>query len=645
MFWFEKIYPRIFILALLGFIFLEFSPEIQAAQGISFSRSRKLFEQGVEHYNSGRYYRALDIFRRLKNHPPQQSPQLTASILMCMKSYARLGRLNEVKSTAREFFEKYNESDYTPFIFETLGDAYLTEGYYGAALEAYLDARRLYKKPLRENHDNKIIEIATGYVDFEKLNSLAATELDQSLQAILSLAIAKKLIDQGNRDEAALLLFKLNRMLLPKEFINIYENLKSKTYAKNQGSKTIGIILESGQIDENHGSPFIQGVYQALSQIQNQYDYSLNVQVIESEDPISSIRALETLSRNNNILAIIGPTENSSALAVAASGNNGSTPILLPSIDIDGIADLGKSVYQMNSTLSLQGRYAAKYAIENLKLSTIAVLSPMDQFGKGLTDGFLAQADELGAEIIAVEWYSGIPVDLSSQLKSIRKVAFELERKKPKKILGEIKIDTSDNTFELSSTDFFQDDISNFQKEEVDSSEMTLSTIDAIYLPIHTGDINYVASQFSAYGLETQIIGNSNWYNFDEINQEMIGPNLQDMIILSDYLYPKESQYSNEAFELVSSFESQQEIIMALNGYDITTFLGKHLLTSDSRASIKTNLENSSLSKGLSRNYNISSSRSRLDSSLFILRYLKNRLPLEGEYISDSLFTYIKETP
>ena len=645
MFWLKPINFRLFVLAFLGFILLEISSPIQAAQGISPSRSRRLFEQGVDHYNSGRYYRALDIFRRLKNHPPEQSPQLTASILMCMKSYVHLGRLNEVKSTAREFFEQYTESNYTPFVFETLGDSYLKEGYYGAALEAYLNARRLYKRPLSENYDNKIMEIAIGYIDFEKLNTLVATELDESSQSILSLAIAKKLIEKGDKDEAALILFKLDRMLLPKNFLNLYKDLKARTYESDQESKTIGIILSSRQIDEDQGNAFIRGVYQALSQIQRQFEYSLNVQILETEDPLTSIRASEILSRNTNILAIIGPTENSSALAVAASGKDGSTPILLPSIDIDGIAELGESVYQMNSSLSLQGRYAARYAIDNLNLSTVAVLSPMDHFGRGLTDGFLAQADELGAEIVIVEWYSGIPTDISSQLIAIRNAAFELERKKPQKIKGEIIIDTSDNTFELSSNDFFDDENSNLKEEEIDSSKIILSTIDAIYLPIHLGDINYVASQFSAYVLETQIIGNSNWNNFDEINQEMIGPNLKGMVILTDYLYPQESQSSDKAFKLASNFESQEEKIMALNGYDITIFLGEHLLTAASRASIKRNLNTSSLSKGLSRNYSISSRHPRLDSSLFVMKYFKNSLILEGEFVDDSLFTSFKEVP
>ena len=134
-------------------------------------------------------------------------------------------------------------------------------------------------------------------------------------------------------------------------------------------------------------------------------------------------------------------------------------------------------------------------------------------------------------------------------------------------------------------------------------------------------------------------------YNFDEINQEMIGPNLKGMVILTDYLYPQESQSSDKAFKLASNFESQEEKIMALNGYDITIFLGEHLLTAASRASIKRNLNTSSLSKGLSRNYSISSRHPRLDSSLFVMKYFKNSLILEGEFVDDSLFTSFKEVP
>ena len=99
---------KLFLTVVLGMFLCEQLIADPANQRLNASRSRKLFEQGIEHYNAGRYYSALDIFRRLKNHPPDQSPQLTASTLMCMKSYAMVGRYDEAKDTAREFFEKFS---------------------------------------------------------------------------------------------------------------------------------------------------------------------------------------------------------------------------------------------------------------------------------------------------------------------------------------------------------------------------------------------------------------------------------------------------------------------------------------------------------------------------------------------------------
>ena len=137
-------------------------------QRLNASQSRKLFEQGVEHYNAGRYYSALDIFRRLKNHPPDQSPQLTASTLMCMKSYARVGRYDEAKSTAWKFFEKFSDSSYLPDVHITLGDVYVSEGYHGAAFEFYLKARSASTGGLRSTQiDENIFKLSSGFVDME----------------------------------------------------------------------------------------------------------------------------------------------------------------------------------------------------------------------------------------------------------------------------------------------------------------------------------------------------------------------------------------------------------------------------------------------------------------------------------------------
>ena len=617
-----------------------------ANQRFDESRSRKLFEQGVEHYNAGRYYSALDIFRRLKNHPPEESPQITASTLMCMKSYAQVGRYDEAKATAREFLKKFNDSAYLPDIHMTLGDIYVSEGYHGAALESYLKARSAggVRNP---QIDEKLFKLSSGFVGKEKLNALMATETNSTSRSILSLALANGLIYESKRDEAALILFKLDKSTLPKSFQEYYEKLRGETYEKRGKSKTIGLILSTSGPDEKMGLSFLKGVHEATRDIQKLKNFSISTEIIDIEgDALSGIQALKHLTQNSNVLAVIGPRENSASLAVAAAGKDGSTPLLFPTSDLKGLSSVGESIYQMNTDLSLQGRYAARYAAKTLSAETVAVLAPSDRLGKELADGFLNEADELGVEIVSVEWYSGIPVDLSPQLTALRNVAFRLEAGKPKKLEGEIVLDTADNTFDISSTDFFAEEATgDLEKEEVDSTEIVLSTIDAVYLPIHPGDINYVTSQFSSYGLETQLLGNVNWYDPDELNQDMIGSNLQGMIILTDYLHPQEQQSADRAWEITSNIENRDEIRMALAGYDLTMFLGGYLESADSRAALKMNLERAVPLRGLSKFFAFSPSEPRLNASIHLLRYAKNRLTLVGEFVGDSLYSYILEIP
>lgn len=106
------------------------------------SRSVRMFEKGVQHYNAGRYYSALDIFRRLMDYPPGKNTRLTASTLMTMKSYFHAGRPEEAMNVGRSFLVRFPGSSYLDDVYECFGDIFVTEGRYRSALENYLQARQ-----------------------------------------------------------------------------------------------------------------------------------------------------------------------------------------------------------------------------------------------------------------------------------------------------------------------------------------------------------------------------------------------------------------------------------------------------------------------------------------------------------------------
>ena len=65
-----------------------------------------------------------------------------------------------------------------------------------------------------------------------------------------------------------------------------------------------------------------------------------------------------------------------------------------------------------------------------------------------------------------------------------------------------------------------------------------MNTIDAIYIPIDKKDLSYIGTQFPMYNLETKIIGNESWMDIDILSQDIIGPHLQGLTVLSSE-YPK----------------------------------------------------------------------------------------------------------
>ena len=71
-----------------------------------------------------------------------------------------------------------------------------------------------------------------------------------------------------------------------------------------------------------------------------------------------------------------------------------------------------------------------------------------------------------------------------------------------------------------------------------DSLKVTLKTLDAIYIPINKGDLSFIGTQLPMYNLDTKIIGNESWMDIDILAQDIIGPHLQGLTVLSSE-YPK----------------------------------------------------------------------------------------------------------
>ncbi len=351
------------------------------------------------------------------------------------------------------------------------------------------------------------------------------------------------------------------------------------------------------------------------------------------------------LAANSNIVAILGPLSTSGSISASAAVSQMNIPLILPTASRMGLTHVGDNVLQLNSTLFQQGRYAAEYAVSELNVETIAVVAPQDRFGKELTDGFLEKADALGAEVVTVEWYRGIPIDIGVQLSSLREVAFELAIPDTEIVITDAVLDTLDDTFIVEEMDFFPEEVAVEEDEDVDSTKIVLSSIDAVYLPIHTGDIQYVASQFSALLLETQLVGNGSWYDPLELSDDLISENVDGMIILSNLVEPKHNNSQNQLIFFQDDFATRREFLMAMAGFDAVEFLAANLGSKPSRTKLMTSFESPQFYRGTSRIYSFTEQSPKVNSASSILQYHRGKFVTVAEIIADSLVSIIPSAP
>ncbi|MEE8478944.1 MAG: ABC transporter substrate-binding protein, partial [Candidatus Neomarinimicrobiota bacterium] len=262
-----------------------------------------------------------------------------------------------------------------------------------------------------------------------------------------------------------------------------------------------GVVLPLTGKDSKIGREFLDGLkYAEVNNYSNDMDLSLIV-YDNAGDELKTLMAFQALKKNPYIVATIGPiTTNNSIIAGSITEASG-IPLIMPTVVINGLSEVSDNIFLMNSDLITRGDLAGQFIAETFEAENIAVLAPADKFGKSLVDAFTNKLKSYDITPKIIEWYSGIPINLDRQFTSIRTEAWEL-------------FDTTSSLDLLNTTiDFiFAEQI--FSEEEMtaeDSSKIILNSIDAIYMPIHSGHLDYVGAQFPAYNLDAVVVGNDNW--------------------------------------------------------------------------------------------------------------------------------------
>lgn len=564
------------------------------------------FKKAVKQYNIGNYEGADKI---LNNISPYEKDYFNEAIaLLTMRVKYRLNDYRLSKEIGNSLLYDHPNSEYCTDVLITLGDIFIAEGLYNAAFRTYLKS---YKdndnKQYKKNIVKRIFLSLQMGISPSIPEELLSIEIDPDLILILLLAKVHTELQAGQPTKAANSLSKINTEDLLKINRDYYSKLKDKLNSNTKGRKFIGVVLPLTGKDAKFGKEFLDGLKYAEAN-NFSYDMELSLIVYNNEgNALNTLEAFQTLNKNPNVVATIGPFSADNSVIAGGIAETSGVPLILPTATLDGLSKVSDNIFLMNSDLRTRGNMAGQFIAETLEAENIAVLAPADKFGKSLVDAFTNKLESVDKTPQIIEWYSGIPMNLERQFKSIRAKAWELS-------------DTT-NSLDLMNTiidSLFAENILDeylLDEEEMtadDSSKIILNSIDVIYMPIHPGHLDYVGAQFPAYNLDAIVVGNDNWADLEVLRKEIIGPHFEGLFVISNY-----NDYQIELLNYNFEVKHSRYFYQAIDCYNLLVkSLVEAKASNESLMQIITNLDDF---EGLFGTYNFSDGN--VNSSLSIMQF------------------------
>ena len=579
------------------------------------------FNIALGQFELGRYKLAENSFKQIlidkKNYTDPASHFMLAKSQYAQNNYILCRR------TCNTYLNKYKNSAYELDVRLLISDILIKQEKYNDVLEQLLPLRHtISDSSLFYRFDERILSSIQVGIGSNKIESLLFSTNNPTTRSILNLARSYRSLLDGDINDMELSLSVIDENILPDIYRFLYNRLSFFIGTESGAHGFVAVILPLSGHDQKKGKAFLMGLCSMVEDYK--LDLNTHFKIYDNEsDDINTIRILKRINTDRSILCVLGYLSEVSNLA--ATSFSGLMPILLSKSNFSDLPLLSENIYLLSTSAEVQAKLSAQYIINILGYKNIAVLSPADDINKTYATHFISELNQLGIKPVSVEWYYGKPENIKRQFSEIRKAAWGLLPKEDPFIdYLDMDIDSIDALFDVDVTDFINqdDDISNINKmSKKDSLKVTLETIDAIYIPINRDHLSFIGTQLPLYNLETKIVGNESWLDIDILAQEIIGPHLQGLTVLSSE-YPKFGINENSLLDRIYSM-----------GYDHSYFINSLIkLSSNSRKKFKRLLKKGDLYMGASSLIELSGLSNNENNIVRVLEYKLNKMETIGYF-------------
>ncbi len=388
----------------------------------------------------------------------------------------------------------------------------------------------------------------------------------------------------------------------------------------------LGVVIATRGEEDSLAKALAVGVQAGIESwnAKHRQDVELETNMVQGGS-INSVLAVREMVREHGVWGLIlGGTE-TEVFAGAVEAQASGVPVILPGQRHQGLYAAGQTTIMPEADWYREGEIAAIYAADSLAMRSFVVVAPATDLGTQTVAGFREALERRDStEIVALEWYFPEEgVSLSRQFQRIREIAFrrnfidslradsvmvdslwsfgwwdyvyhiedgteEAEAERGM-LYGE---ESGDSLVALDSVwiDSVTFDSTLFEKlwsaridsvlrsqayksGRIDSNAIELASIDAFYFPIEPGSIELFAPQYAFYNFRALKMGNSAWYEHEEIYRHR--QYVEDLVITAPYCLEYRSNEMIDLSRRLKRLSGDKPGPWQLRGYDAVMLLLK----------------------------------------------------------------------
>lgn len=576
-----------------------------------------LFDKGLEAYRNNNFQIAQShFFKILQAYPNGKLKTITK--LMLGKSYYQEKDYSGVQIICKNFISNHPASSYLDDIHHLNGNSLFQTGEYTEAVEEWLWVVHNSKDHrLRKKAGSYIYNTIDSYFSEKEIRSFEQKYQDDIFNGLVTILRAKKLMENGEELRGRSLLKKFLREEPAHFYAEDAKRLLGEMPVSASNNNFIYFKPANGDLKEI-GDQIENGIRYAITEYQiRNAGTEINFQPVDVEESVSNVLTVaEQKIKSVKPVCLIGPINADQCAALSLLSKYEQRPYIVPLSSEIGFTELSPYTFQLTPDVETKGRFLGEYAVQKLELKKLAILAPVNDYGRGFAQSFIEAVQANGGEIVTDQWYYIGSEDFTRQFKAIRKESFVVEFKNQE---DTTKSDTSiQNNFKKFIEKKFED--VDFGE---DSTKVPATGIDGILILATPQYIPYMAPQFAFHNINCAILGNEGWNDPDQLQK--FKQYVDGLVYITSKYYDKNSWNYKEFMNRYRQQMHETPELFQLLGYDIMKWILQNYKSGMTPDELREQLESSKLYQGILKNIEFSD-KERVNKRLKVIKFSLGQL-------------------